>query len=179
MRPPFQVNLHCHNVGKMFNYFTKVLDFQPDFRVRDERGDHVYAGVTFVSGTNRVPIVLGGVEEALRGSYDHGEFGKALEDHPLGTGVVLYFYLPNVDRYYQEIVKRGAMIDEPPTDQFWGNRTISVLTPDNYYLTFATPIKGFRFPPAFDERMETFKRPRSHMKRITRRTLVGRRRGPR
>lgn len=151
-----QANLHSPDVGKMFEYFTDTLGFSPEFRVRGPDGRVVFAGAWWGPIGKGTRIVLGDMEEALHGHYDHGAFGKQMEEHPLGTGVVLYFYTDDVDALYARIKERGAMIDEPPTNQFWGERTISVVTPDGYYLTFAQPIKDFRFPAEFAKRMESF-----------------------
>ncbi len=145
----------------MFDYFTDSLGFAPEFRVRGPDGRVVFAGAWWGAVGKGTRVVLGDIEEALHDHYDHGAFGQQMEEHPLGTGVVVYFYTQDVDRLYARITKHGATIDEPPTDQFWGERTISVVTPDRYYLTFAQPIKGFRFSPAFAERMESFPKPAS------------------
>lgn len=151
-----QANLHSPDVGRMFTYLTETLGFAPEFRVRGPEGGTVFAGVWWGPIGQGTRIVLGDIEEALHGHYDHGDFGKQMEEHPLGTGVVLYFYTDDVDSLYKRIRARGATIDEPPTDQFWGERTISVITPDGYYMTFAQPIKGFRPSDALAARMESF-----------------------
>ncbi len=153
---PGRVNLHSRDVQRLFGYLTDVLGFTPEFRVRDPEGGAKFAGVCWGPIGKGPRIVLGDIHEALHGAYDHGDFGKQMEQHPLGTGAVFYFYVDDVDEYYQRILARGAIIDEPPTNQFWGDRTVSVLTPDGYYLTFAKPIKGFQFPPQLRERMETY-----------------------
>ncbi len=156
-----QVNLHCKDVGKMLEYLVDVLGFTPEFRAKGLDGSVKFAGAWWggVGKGTGTRLILGDIEEALHGHYDHGEFGEQMAQHPLGTGVVLYFYTADVDKVYNYILKKGAIIDEPPTNQFWGERTISVLTPEGYYLTFATPIRGFRFPPDFAKRMEDL-RPR-------------------
>jgi len=61
-----------------------------------------------------------------------------------------------VDEYHNRIAAKGAVIDEPPTDQFWGDRTISVIVPEGYYFTFAEPIKGFKHSARLTEHMETY-----------------------
>jgi uncharacterized glyoxalase superfamily protein PhnB len=160
MAAPFQVNLHCRDVGAMFDYFTGVLGFEPEFRVAGPGGRAVFAGVGWGKGARGGRVILGDIHEALHGHYDHGDFGKQMEAHPLGTGVVLYFQTRNVDKLHARIAAKGAVVDEPPTDQFWGDRTISVLTPDGYYVTFAQPIRGFRFPDAFATRTQTWGRVR-------------------
>ena len=162
------MNLHCPDVGKTFDYLTETLGFAPEFRVRGPDGDVVFAGAWWGEVGNGTQVVLGDIEEALHGHYDHGAFGKQMEEHPLGTGVVLYFYTDNVDALYTRMTSRGAIVDEPPTDQFWGDRTISILTPDGYYLTFAKPIKGFRFPPQLADRMDSFPKSRSRTPRAAR-----------
>lgn len=140
----------------MFDYLTNVLEFTPNFRVRRPTGGSVFAGVSWGPANVGLRLVLGDIHEALSGHYDHGDFGRAMEGHPLGTGVVLYFYVDDVDRYYDRIVARGAQIDEPPTDQFWGERTISVTSPEGYYFTFAQPIPNFQLPTRLASAMEPF-----------------------
>lgn len=151
-----QANLHTPDVGRMFDYLTGTLGFSPEFQVRGPEGRIVFAGAWWGVPGKGFLLVLGDIEEALHGHYDHGEFGKQMEQHPLGTGVVLYFYTDDVDALYARVRERGAVVDEPPTNQFWGDRTISLITPDGYYMTFAQPIRGFRFPAAFTARMESF-----------------------
>jgi uncharacterized glyoxalase superfamily protein PhnB len=141
----------------MLDYLVDVLGFTPEFRARGPDGSVKFAGAWWGQMGKGTRIVLGDIEEALHGHYDHGEFGQQMTQHPLGTGVVLYFYTSNVDKLYKRLVEKSATIDEPPTDQFWGERTISVLTPEGYYFTFATAIKGFRFPAEFATRMEDLK----------------------
>jgi uncharacterized glyoxalase superfamily protein PhnB len=151
--PVFQVNLHCPDVGKEFAYLTGVVGLPPEFRVRDKAGRTVFAGVR-TGARQGGRIILGDIEEALHGHYDHGAFGKQMEEHPLGTGAVVYCYVPDVDKAYARARARGAVVDEPPTDQFWGDRTASLITPAGYYVTLATPIRGFRFPPGFHQRFD-------------------------
>jgi uncharacterized glyoxalase superfamily protein PhnB len=151
--PKSQVNLHVPDPGASYDYLTNVLGFAGEFRVKDPKGGYVFAGVRW-GPNNENRIILGGIEEALHGHYDHAEFGEQMTKHPLGTGVVFYSYVKDVDKKHAEILARGAKIDEPPTDQFWGERTISVITNDGFYFTFAQEIKGFKFPPGFEERIE-------------------------
>ncbi len=154
-----QVNLHCKDVGKMLDYLVDVLGFTPEFRARGPDGSVKFGGAWWGEVGKGTRVVLGDIEEALHGHYDHGEFGEQMVSHPLGTGVVLYFYTPDVDKVYARAAGKGAAMDEPPTDQFWGDRTISIITPEGYYFSFATPIPGFRFPPEFAKRLEDL-RPR-------------------
>lgn len=161
MEPPRPggANLHCKDVQALFDHLTQVLEFTPMFRVRGPGGGSLFAGVSWGPAATGQRLVLGDIQEALHGHYDHGEFGRAMESHPLGTGVVLYFYVKDVDAYHHRIVAKGARIDEPPTDQFWGERTISVIVPEGYYFTFAQPLPDFELPPRLAEAMEQFSPP--------------------
>jgi uncharacterized glyoxalase superfamily protein PhnB len=47
------------------------------------------------------------------------------------------FYPDDVDRYYDEIVARGARPHHPPADQVWGMRMFTVADPNGYGLMFA------------------------------------------
>ncbi len=161
MNPPQPggANLHCKDVQALFDHLTQVLEFTPLFRVRKPGGGSVFAAASWGPPETGPRLVLGDLHEALHGHYDHGEFGRAMERHPLGTGVVFYFYVDHVDAYYQRIAARGATIDEPPTDQFWGERTISVIVPEGYYFTFAQPIQGFTLPARLASALEQFHPP--------------------
>jgi len=154
-----QVNLHCRDVGAVFDYLVNVLGFTPEFRASGVDGHGtMFASASWGEVGTGPRIILGDIAEALHGHYDHGEFGRQLEEHPLGTGVVFYFTVDDVDQYYSQIVGRGAQIDEPPTDQFWGERTISVLVPEGFYFTFAKPIPGFQMSPELARRLVRFPR---------------------
>ena len=163
-----QANLHCKNVGRMLEYFVNVLGFTPEFRARGPDGSVVFAGAWWGEVGKGTRIIFGDIEEALHGHYDHGEFEEQMVHHPLGTGVVIYFQTTDIDKLYARIVEKGATIDEPPADQFWGERTISVTTPDGYYLTFAKPIPNFRFPPEFAKRIEDMRPKRKQSRRKNR-----------
>ncbi len=153
---PGGANLHCKDVQGLFDHLTQVLEFTPLFRVPRAEGGSVFAGVSWGPPQTGQRLVLGDIHEALHGHYDHGDFGRAMEQHPLGTGVVMYFYVDDVDAYYRRIVAKGAQVDEPPTDQFWGERTISVIVPEGYYFTFAKAIPGFKLAPRLAAALEEF-----------------------
>lgn len=146
-RPSHSVLLTVNDIDKTYEYLTKTLGFTPEMRMKGPNGATMHGEVRWGKGDDQVAIMIGSVAAAQDTSmYDSGEFGQNLTKGPLGNGVVLFFRVPNVDKFYAKITANGAIIDEPPTDQMWGDRTISVLTPDNYYLTFYAPIKGFKWP---------------------------------
>ena len=151
-RPTFGVNLFVQDIDKNVEYFTNILGFKETERTTAPNGATVHASTTWGTGAKSASVSFASIPTMVNsgeGDYDFGAFGTNLKNSPstLGNGVVLYFNVPNVDKFYAKIVAKGAIIDEPPTEQMWGDRTISVLTPDGFYLTFSQPIKGWKPSP--------------------------------
>lgn len=152
--PPFSTVLFCQDMDKNLEYFTNTLGFRLVEKWSTPDGTGVHATVAYGNGAKTGHVGLASIPAMMDTSgdgpqYDFGVFGQRLKSSPdtRGNGVVLYFTVPNVDKVYAKINANGAIIDEPPTDQYWGERTISVLTPEGYYITFATPIKGWKEDP--------------------------------
>jgi catechol 2,3-dioxygenase-like lactoylglutathione lyase family enzyme len=148
-KPTSATNLFVQDVQKNLEYFTQTLGFTEVERTLTPDQQIAHAVVQFGKGsTTSIGLVPAGMvtNQPPGEEYDFGTFGQNVANSPqtLGNGVILFFQVPNVDKFYAKIQANGAIIDEPPTDQMWGQRTISVLTPDNYYLTFFTPIKGWK-----------------------------------
>jgi len=154
-RPPITASYVCKDVDKTYEYFTQVLGFAGTGRWAGPDGGTMYAAVKLPTKFGEANVMFGPMSMVTSGQGgDMGEFGENLKNSPetLGNGVVTWLTVPDVDKYHAFIAGKGADIDEAPTDQFWGDRTMSVRTPDGYYLTFATPIKGFTPPPGMGER---------------------------
>lgn len=140
--------IFVNDIAKNIEYFTRTLGFREVERWQTPDGSTMHATVAFGTGANAATIDIASAQSVTggMGDYDFGQFGENIKNSPqtLGNGVILFFRVPNVDKFYQKIEANGAIIDEPPTDQTWGQRTISVLTPDDYYMTFFQPIKGWK-----------------------------------
>jgi len=153
-RPAIAPSITCSNVDKTYDYFTSVLGFAGHGKWPGPDGSTMHASVVLPTKLGEASVMMGPIAAATSGQFgDLGAFGENLKRSPntLGNGVVLWFNVPDVDKYYAFVKKNGADIDDGPTDQFWGDRTISVRTPDGYYLSFASPIKGFKPPPGMGE----------------------------
>ncbi|MGF1605758.1 MAG: VOC family protein [Rhodothalassiaceae bacterium] len=62
-----------------------------------------------------------------------------------------YLYCDDVDAAYDRALAAGALSEEAPTDQFWGDRTARVTDPDGYSWMLATKVGDFdpaKAPPA-------------------------------
>ena len=54
-----------------------------------------------------------------------------------GRGINLFFGVGDVDEFYRQIKGRGFKLD-PPIDEGWGGRFITIKDPDGYRLFFMT-----------------------------------------
>lgn len=58
--------------------------------------------------------------------------------------VEIYLEVSDVDAYHNQVKKQGVKISAPLTDQWWGDRTFTVMDPFGYqiwfYQTVAEPI---------------------------------------
>jgi predicted enzyme related to lactoylglutathione lyase len=54
-----------------------------------------------------------------------------------GRGVHFFIGVSDVDKYYEQLVERGADI-QPPVDEGWGGRFITLEDPDKYRYFFVT-----------------------------------------
>lgn len=54
-----------------------------------------------------------------------------------GRGVSFFLGVDDVDEYYRELTERGAEV-QPPLDEGWGGRFITLQDPDKYRFFFVT-----------------------------------------
>lgn len=54
-----------------------------------------------------------------------------------GRGAHFFLGVDDVDRYYDELKSRGAEV-QPPVDEGWGGRFITMQDPDKYRFFFVT-----------------------------------------
>ena len=54
-----------------------------------------------------------------------------------GRGVHFFVGVEDVDQFYQQLIERGAFV-QPPVDEGWGGRFITLEDPDKYRFFFVT-----------------------------------------
>ena len=54
-----------------------------------------------------------------------------------GRGVHFFIGVEDVDRFYQELAARGTDV-QPPVDEGWGGRFVTLEDPDKYRFFFVT-----------------------------------------
>jgi PhnB protein len=72
-----------------------------------------------------------------------------------GTPVGICLYVPNVDAVFKQAVDAGAKVDRPVQDQFYGDRSGTVIDPFGHKWTIATHIEDVS-PEEIGKRMATW-----------------------
>jgi len=85
--------------------------------------------------------------------WDHGDppdFGSVSRGHGVifmcqgcqgNPGAWVMMFTPDVDRLYQDLTRRKALIRMPPTNMPWGLREMHVSDPDGNVLRFGSAIE--------------------------------------
>ena len=60
--------------------------------------------------------------------------------------VEIYLEVTDVDAYHEKLKKHGVKITSPLTDQWWGDRTFTVIDPFGYQIWFYQTV-GEPIPP--------------------------------
>lgn len=153
-RPAITPSITCKDIDKTYDYFTQVLGFAGHGKWPGPEGNTMHASVGLPTEHGQGTVMMGPLDMAI-GDEGRGEgrFVENLRNSPetMGNGVAIWFMVPDVDTYHTFLEETGALIEEGPTDQFWGDRTIAVNTPDGYLLMFASPIESFEPPEGLGE----------------------------
>lgn len=72
-----------------------------------------------------------------------------LETGRLGGGQPVELYVPvaDVDAFHRQVTANGVPLDEPLTDQWWGDRTFKITDPNGYRIWFFTKVAEPVPPP--------------------------------
>ena len=110
--PVFQAS----DLTNALKYYKEVLGFKEDFQLG------AYAGVS------------------------HGDAclhlcGHQIHKRPIGGGTAFVF-CDEVDDYFQQIKKQGAIVKLEPADQPYGMRDFIVLDTDGNHMTFGYEIRN-------------------------------------
>lgn len=134
---PVMPLLVVDSIEKALDYYTNVLGFEKTLTMPGEDGKTLVHG-EFKVGPSTIML---GRRDGVTTDYD-----KEHAKDPLGHGIVLYAYVPNVDQFYRKVKSNGARVLEEPKDQFWGDRTMTLVDPHGYMWSIAQHI--FDFDPS-------------------------------
>lgn len=84
-------------------------------------------------------MVMMGRPQSPGGGASRGQSGA----RPLD----IYFYVPNVDAFHDEVRSRGVAVTEALATQWWGDRTFAVKDPYGYSLWFCQTVGAPEPPP--------------------------------
>ena len=114
--------IHVKEVEPTLAFYRDGLGFEETFRMPDDTGTVVMAGVK----REGVTVMIG--RDANAGSPE---------------GVVLYVYTDgDLDGYFANTVSKAAGVNvlHEPQDQFWGDRTFGIKDPWGYEVHFAKAL---------------------------------------
>jgi PhnB protein len=60
--------------------------------------------------------------------------------------VAIYLEVSDVNAYHDQVKKRGVKITDPLTDQWWGDRTFTVIDPFGYQIWFYQTVGEVKPP---------------------------------
>jgi uncharacterized glyoxalase superfamily protein PhnB len=105
---------HVSDLDSALTYYKVVLGFEEDFRFG------AYAGVNHGSACLHL-------------------CGHQIHKRPIGGGTA-FIFCDEVDDYFQQIKKQGAIVKVEPADQPYGMRDFIVLDPDGNHMNFGCEI---------------------------------------
>ncbi|HEY4250505.1 MAG TPA: VOC family protein [Roseomonas sp.] len=117
---PFAFVLAVRDLAATATYFQAALGFDLTWAEADE-----WRLLT----RGQVRVMIGRCPEVTPAAAigDHSYFG--------------YLEVDDVDALHAELVRRGAIIRHPPTDQVWGMREMAIATPDGHRMMIAQPLR--------------------------------------
>lgn len=123
------VNLLVTDVRRSARFYRDALGFAVDAAMTDDTGTPVWATL------RREPAQIM-VETAE--SFGGVPFDPSA---PAGKGVRCYIQLgdDDLDERFRLAVAHGATVVSEPADQFYGDRSFTVLDPDGYQLSLSQP----------------------------------------
>jgi len=115
------------------DFQRRAFGFMERLRFTDDSGK-----VTHVETVHHDSVIMLGPEDEQRHILSPAS--------RKGTSVTLYVYVDDVDALAKQATEAGATLVDPPTDQFWGDRTCLLTDPDGHCWMLATHVKDVPIP---------------------------------
>ncbi len=91
------------------------------------------------AGVAHTEIQIG--DSRLRMGDDNPMFGNKSPETLGGSPSAYMFYVDEVDQAFARAIEAGATVERPVTDQFYGDRTGTLVDPFGYQWTLGTHIR--------------------------------------
>lgn len=124
------VFLNVANIEKSLEFYRNV-GFRVAKSYQDDKGKVAWADLTLQGADLGLGHIASNDDPAYR----------AWVGTPLGAGVIVYFTVSNVDRYYKLAQAARATIEMPIMDRPYG-RMFTLNDPDGYTISFITEAKA-------------------------------------
>jgi PhnB protein len=120
--------LYMKNCAKALDFYKAAFGAKEIMRIPGKNGQISHAEITI--GDSRLMV-----------SDEHPEFGALGPQSVGGTPIGLHIYVPNVDAVFQKAVDAGAKVDRPIQNQFYGDRTGTLIDPFGFKWYVATHVE--------------------------------------
>jgi PhnB protein len=111
--------------AQALEFYKRAFGAQELFRMADPSGKIGHAEMQI--GDSRVML-----------ADEHPEMGHRGPSSPGATPVSLLLYVPDVDALAAQAIAAGASVSRPVQDQFYGDRSGTVIDPFGHVWTIAT-----------------------------------------
>ena len=133
--------LIVRGAAKAIDYYKAAFGAAELMRMADPSGKVMHAEVRI--GDSLVML-----------ADEHPEFGAVGPQTIGGTPVGLAIYVPDVDAVFGRAVAAGGTVERPVKDQFYGDRTGTLVDPFGHKWTIATHVEDVS-PEEMAKRAET------------------------
>jgi PhnB protein len=123
--PQISPILLYEDVAGALDWLAKAFGFEEEERYTDSDGNVNHASMTYGNGS----IMMGNPGTDYKNPK---HLGQATQ--------ILYVYVENVDKHYEQAKKAGAVITQEPADQFYGDRRYGASDPEGHKWYFASRV---------------------------------------
>jgi len=118
------------DVQKSLDFYEKAFGFKTKMSMPDKEGKIMHAEMQY-----RDNVFMMGPENE--------QFGTKSPNTLKGSPVSFYLYVEDVEKAYDQAKKAGAQEVQPPTTQFWGDRTCTFNCPEGHKWMLAQNVADF------------------------------------
>lgn len=124
--------LFVDSVDEEREFYTEKLGFGHTMGIVGKDGEFDLCTVTL--GNARIMLIR--PEEKVEGSAPASS-----------RSISIYLEVPDVNAYHQQVKDNGVQVNDPLTEQWWGDRTFMVTDPYGYTLMFYQTVGELKPPP--------------------------------